>query len=193
VASCVLRRAVSGDDIFLILLYRLCHCRYRAVPWDEVVLLRREKEPLASELRDNGNTRDLYPQCGGAFNGVQWARVFEERTSPEPAVPGVFGFRMVVPPSEYALPGVGSFGAEGAGPTRVCSAFEEVRRLHFMVSFGAILLYFASSFLYRVFILQAFDRLRSELLHHGAKLRKILDEGESLRLLGVEKEVALMH
>ncbi|XP_009777488.2 uncharacterized protein [Nicotiana sylvestris] len=90
---------------------------------------------------------------------------------PEPTVLGVFDSRTVVLPSEYALPEVGSSGAKGARPTEVCSAFEEVRRLHFM----------------------AFDRLRSELLRHGARLRKALDKGESLRLLNEEKEVELMH
>ncbi|XP_070006280.1 uncharacterized protein [Nicotiana sylvestris] len=36
---------------------------------------------------------------------------------------------------------------------------------------------------------KAFDRLRSELLHHGARLRKALDEGRSLRLLCEEREL----
>lgn len=53
----------------------------------------------------------------------------------------------------------------------MCSDFEDVRRLHFM----------------------AFDKLRSELLRHGVRLWKALDEGESLRLLSKEKEVELMH
>nr|XP_009790639.1 PREDICTED: uncharacterized protein LOC104238067 [Nicotiana sylvestris] len=84
---------------------------YQAVPWGEAALL----------------------QCDGALNGAQRARVFEERKLPEPVVLGVFGSKTVVPPSEYAFPGVDSSGAEGAGSTGVCSAFEEVRRLHFML------------------------------------------------------------
>lgn len=43
------------------------------------------------------------------------------------------------------------------------------------------------------FLLQAFDKLKSELLHHEARLRRALDEERSLRLLCDEKEVELVY
>lgn len=51
--------------------------------------------------------------------------------------------------------------AEGDGLGEVCSAFEEVCLLHFAVSFGIGLLHLTYSLLCQVFLLQAFDMLRS--------------------------------
>lgn len=112
---------------------------------------------------------------------------------PESVVPVVFGFGEEIPPSGHASNEVSSSRAKGAGLTEVCSAFEEVRRLHFAVSFGTGFPNLASHLPYRAFLLQAFDSLRSEILCHGARLQKALDKGRSLRLLCEEKEVELTH
>ncbi|XP_070013063.1 uncharacterized protein [Nicotiana sylvestris] len=76
---------------------------------------------------------------------------------------------MVVPSSEYVLPEVGSPGAGRTNRSVLC--FEKARRLHFT----------------------AFDMIRSELLHQGARLRNALEKGDPLRLLSKDKEVKLMH
>ncbi|XP_070022804.1 uncharacterized protein [Nicotiana sylvestris] len=57
--------------------------------------------------------------------------VFWRENIAEPAVPNVFCPRAVVPPSDRASTLVGSSKDEGYGPIGMCSACEEVRRLHF--------------------------------------------------------------
>ncbi|XP_075096252.1 uncharacterized protein LOC107809276 [Nicotiana tabacum] len=115
--------------------------------------------------------RDMHSQGDGTQSNVKRGRGFETETPSEPAAPKVPSSRKVVSPRDRALTGVDSYRAEGTRLIDVHSAYEEVCRLHFM----------------------AFDRLRSELLHHGARLRKSLYEDRSLRLLYEEKEVELAY
>lgn len=99
----------------------------------------------------------------------------------------------MVPSSDYASIEVCFSRAESGGLRGVCSAFEEVHRLHFAMSFGIVLLHLASSLPYQIYLLQAFDKLRYGLLCRGVKLQKALDEGKSLSFLSKEKEVESMH
>lgn len=77
------------------------------------------------------------------------------KTSSEPDAPEVFGFGEVVSLIDHALTGANSFRVEGTRLIKVCSAFEEVSRLHFVVSFGTSLTNLASFLPYRAFLLQA--------------------------------------
>lgn len=87
------------------------------------------EELPASELKDGDNKRDT------PFSRAKRGHVFEEGTSPESVVPVVSDLREEIPPSDHASTEFGPSRAKGAGSTEVCLAIEEVRRLHFAVSF----------------------------------------------------------
>lgn len=94
------------------------------------------EESLASGLRDDDNKRDRHLRCDGAFSGAGWAHIFEDGVSPESVAPRVPDSWPAVPLREHVVPEVGSSGSAGAVSTGVCSDFEEVRWLHFVVSYA---------------------------------------------------------
>lgn len=96
-------------------------------------------------------------------------------------------------PSDRVSAGADFFGAEGTRLGNVRSTFEEAQRLHSMVSFWNKPFEFRAFPSLLSFLLQAFDKLKSELLRREARLRKTLAEEKSLRLLCNERELARLR